>query len=127
MKGVFSGKLIKRDYMQDHTIMNGKDLDKLKARIIVQPPAGMTIDEFDNKVIEVGNSFRNNPNISYYMIPSKLTEGNCNTSTSTILLKSGVSKQIIEDIKEMIPGIRIGFESILRPWTALEQKKAVKI
>ena len=126
VKGVFSGKLIKRDYMQDHAIMNGKDLDKLKARIIVQPPAGMTIDESDNKVIEVGNSFGNNPNISYYMIPSKLTEGNCNTSTSTILLKSGVSKQIIEDIKEMIPGIRIGFESILRPWTALEQEKAVK-
>ena len=126
VKGVFSGKLIKRDYMQDHAIMNGKDLDKLKARIIVQPPAGMTIDESDNKVIDVGNSFGNNPNISYYMIPSKLTEGNCNTSTSTILLKSGVSKQIIEDIKEMIPGIRIGFESILRPWTALEQEKAVK-
>ncbi len=27
VKGVFSGKLIKRDYMQDHAIMNGKDLE----------------------------------------------------------------------------------------------------
>ncbi len=52
--------------------MNGKDLDNLKPEYCTAP-AGMTIDESDNKVIDVWKFFGNNPNISYIVIPSKLT------------------------------------------------------
>ena len=53
-------------------------------------------------------------------------QGNCNTSSSTILLKSGVSKETIEKIREQIPGIKTGFDSETKPWTSEEQKKAIK-
>ena len=66
----------------------------------------MTSEEFDNKVIDVATSFGNNSEISYFFLPSEsaLTEGNCNTSTSTILIKSGVSSSKISEIKNKFQG-----------------------
>ena len=58
--------------------------------------------------------------------PTNEIQGNCNTSSSTILLKAGVSKETIEQLKEHISGIKTGFDSKARPWTSDEQKKAIK-
>ena len=77
----------------------------------------MSEKEFDDKVIKTAESFGNNKDIKYSIIPTKTIEGNCNTSTSTILLKSGLSPKDIDKIKNEIPGISYGFSSILRPWT----------
>lgn len=85
----------------------------------------MSVEEFDRKVINVARSFGNNPNIEYFMLPgNNPTQGNCNTSSSTILHKAGVSNQQIKALRAEIPGIVSGFGSY-RPWTASEQKAAI--
>ena len=125
--GAFSGQLKQQSYEQDKLVYQGKDTEHLKAKILVNPPSGMTSEEFDNKVIDVATSFGNNSEISYFFLPSEsaLTEGNCNTSTSTILIKSGVSSSKISEIKKQIPGWSYGFSEKERPWTSEEQERAV--
>ena len=86
VKGAFSGRLMKQNYSQDVSIINGKNQDDLKQIIEITPPNGMSSEQFDQKVIDVANSFGNNPDIKYSAIPTSSTEGNCNTSTSTILI-----------------------------------------
>ena len=110
--------------------MNGLKQNHVKAKIIIEPPKNkggnnLSIKEFDKKVIEIANSFGNNPRISYFMTPLKKTHGNCNTSTSTILHKAGISDSDINNIRKSIPGLLNGFGQY-RPWTASEQKKAVQ-
>lgn len=95
-------------------------------RVDIPPPQGLSSEEFDRKVIDVAESFGNNSEILYKIIPTKVTEGNCNTSTSTILLKAGVPKAVIEFIKKNIPGIALGFNSCSKPWTKEEQEVAVE-
>lgn len=103
-------------------------IKQLKRVIKISPPEGMSSSEFDEKVISVAESFGNNEGISYNALPSRIdiTQGNCNTSTSTILLKSGISPEQIKKIKEKIPGISYGFDTQMRPWTKEEQEDAVK-
>ena len=86
----------------------------------------MSSDEFDNSVVNTINSFGNEKGIRYDILPTNNIQGNCNTSSSTILLKSGVSKETINHIKEQIPGIKTGFNTEAKPWTSDEQKKAIK-
>ena len=43
-----------------------------------------------------------------------------------IPLKSGVSKEVVNEIKEQIPGIKAGFDTEAKPWTSDEQKNAIK-
>ena len=86
----------------------------------------MKSDEFDSKVIDVINSFGNNPNIKYNLYPTREDEGNCNSSSSTILLKAGVSKETIEEIGEGMKGIHWGFSSTAKPWTKEEQEAAIE-
>lgn len=86
----------------------------------------MTEKDFEKKVSEVAESFGNNERVTYMFIPTKSTQGNCNTSSSTILLKSGLSKEELKNIKEQIPGFSTGFDSYARPWTKKEQEKAVE-
>ncbi len=119
------GSLVKYPTMDDKNVSEGKDKENVKAEIIVSPPEGMTQEQFDQKVTDVANSFGNNPEIDYSFSPTKEFEGNCNSSSSTILLKSGVSKEDIEKIKSQLPGRSWGFSSIEKPWTAEEQQKAV--
>ena len=128
IKGCISGQLKRMSYHQDKMVYSGKDTEHLKKIIEIEPPSGMSETEFDHKVESVANSFGNNKQITYHFAPtiSDMTEGNCNTSTSTILLKSGVSKSSIQNIKKEIPGISLGFSIIARPWTEQEQKNAVK-
>ncbi len=125
-KGAFNGRLMKQNYSQDLSIIRGGNQEFLKARIEIVPPNGMSSEDFDKKVIDVANAFGNNEKIKYSAIPTSQTNGNCNTSTSTILLKSGVSPELISEIKEKIPDISTGFDDKARPWTIEEQDKAVE-
>ena len=125
---IFTGTLGQQYYVQDEDVAKGKDTDNLKARIQVTPPDGMTNDEFDNKVIQVAKSFGNNKNIRYNIWPTNEIEGNCNTSTSTILIKSGVEPQEMKRIRSLIPGFPYGFSiRYAKPWTYEEQDEAVKV
>ena len=122
------GRLQAITYDQDTDIINGKNTDDLKAKITVAPPRDMSEEEFDQKVINVAKSFGNNEGIHYRIDGGSNpndTYGNCNSSTSTILLKAGVPKEQIEKIKKQIPGKKWGFESTAKPWTKEEQQKAV--
>ena len=113
-------------YQQDENVYNGIDKDNLKKMIEIPIPDGMTNEEFDKSVVNTINSFGNEKGIRYDILPTNDIQGNCNTSSSTILLKSGVSKETIEKIREQIPGIKTGFDSETKPWTSEEQKKAIK-
>ena len=125
--GAFQRRLQRCYYIQDEAIADGFEKDKLKKAIPIPPPEGMTQDEFDQKVIDVANSFGNNPEIGYLVAPLTRTKGNCNSSTSTILLKSGVSKSFIRYLQDEIPDLHWGFETSPKPWTEKEQRDAVKI
>ena len=122
-KGIYSGRLIRRHYNQDREIVERKKQDKLKARIEIEPPENITEDEFDNKVIEVANSFDENDNKRYFILPHNDNQGNCNTSTSTILIKAGVPENQIREIKKIIPGNSFGFSPKSKPWTKEDQKE----
>lgn len=128
VRGAFGGRLKRREYKQDQQVYKGNDSEHLKKIIEIVPPSGMSETEFDKVVTDVAESFGNNNGITYFLAPSTadMTEGNCNTSTSTILLKSGVSKERINDITKEIPGISCGFSVNARPWTEHEQEEAVK-
>ena len=107
----------------------GKKNENNKKCQPVPVPENMTSEEFDNKVIETINSFGNNSGIKYNIFPTGETEGNCNTSSSTILLKSGVSEEEMKKLEENIPDINTGFETQkdkAKPWTKEEQEKAVQ-
>ena len=58
------------------------------------------------------------------MIPVESSQGNCNSSTSTILYKAGVSKEKLKEIKDIIPGLDYGIGNI-KPWTKEEQIDAI--
>ena len=85
----------------------------------------MTQEEFDNKVKETASSFGNQEKISYFLDPSYPLDGNCNSSTYTILKKAGVSDEILNDLDKKIQGKHWGWGQ-LKPWTKDEQKKAIE-
>lgn len=97
----------------------------VKNRIVITPPSGMTVEQFDEMVIKTGNSFGNNPNITYCLEPFEQTQGNCNSSSSTLLYKAGVTLSRIKDLRKQISGLVWGFGDI-KPWTVEEQSKAVQ-
>ena len=113
-------------YEQDVNVYKGNDTENLKAKIEVPVPEGMSSKAFDKAVINTINSFGNEKGIRYDILPTNDIQGNCNSSSSTILLKSGVSKETVNQIGEQIPGIKTGFDSEAKPWTSEEQKEAIK-
>ena len=125
IKGATGGRLMQRRYNQDINVYNGNDTEHIKAKIPILTPANMKEEEFENRISEVAESFGNNESITYMFIPIKETQGNCNTSSSTILLKSGLSEKDLENLKTLIPGVVTGFDSYTRPWTKKEQDEAV--
>ena len=128
-ENAISGKLSRQEYNQDIQVYSDQEVGKtnpnLKARIQIPIPEGMTSESFDKKVIFTASSFGNNPNFEYGLTGLGETTGNCNTSTSTILSKSGVNKETLSKIKSEIPGFKWGFGNI-KAWTAAEQKNAVQ-
>ena len=125
IKGATGGRLMQRIYNQDIDVYNGNDTEHLKAKIPISTPANMKDEEFENRISEVAESFGNNESITYMFIPIKETQGNCNTSSSTILLKLGLSPKDLENLNKLIPGVVTGFDSYTRPWTKKEQEEAV--
>ena len=85
----------------------------------------MSSDEFDQAVINVAESYGNNEQFTYHLNPTTETTGNCNSSTSTILYKAGLSKEQIKSIGEDIPGIKWGWGRI-KAWTKTEQNDVNK-
>ncbi len=120
------GNLQQNQYYSDKLKILNQDKDNLKAKILVSPPNGMTQNEFENKVVEVVKAFGNNPEIKYFLYPYTPVQGNCNSSTSTILMKAGLSTNDINNIAKQIPGWAWGFSSQPKPWTEKEQEQAVK-
>lgn len=89
----------------------------------------MTPKEFDDKVMQTINSFGNTDGITYTIWGggADKTSGNCNTSSSTVLIKSGVDKEEMKSLESNIEGINTGFQTTTpKPWTKNEQKKALK-
>ena len=128
-KGLFlPGRLTRRQYDHDKAIYSGKNdnPELLKAKISIQAPDGMSQEDFDRKVIEVAESFGEQEGIEYSLLPWQNTEGNCNSSTSTILVKAGVDRDAIDEIGENMPGINWGFGNV-KPWTKEEQSEAIRI
>ena len=109
--GMFTGKLERLFYSQDRDVADGKRNDLIKKSFVINPPDGMTSEEFDSKVRAEAEKFAKENGQQYCVIPLTTDKGNCNTSTSTILLRAGVPKDEIERIKKLIPGVSIGFES----------------
>jgi len=126
VQGALGGRLMQQHYSQDISVFKGEDTEHVKNIIEVTPPEDMSSEEFDQKVMDVANSFGNDSGISYFMLPVSETTGNCNTCSSTILVKAGVPSEKINEIKGQIPGICTGFSDKPRPWTKKEQKAAVE-
>ena len=127
-------KLVECHYPQDKQVytdyFNGKNNDNLKGKPQrVNIPKGMTSKEFDEKVIETINSFGNKDGITYTILEggSDNTSGNCNTSSSTVLIKSGVGEAEMKSLESNIDGINTGFQTTTpKPWTRNEQEKAIE-
>ena len=126
IRGLIGDKLTRVEYNDDKAIIRGENKERLKAVIEIIPPKGMTSEEFDKKIIQTAESFGNNDNIVYDLLPITDVTGNCNSSTSTILIKSGVGEKEMKRIKAKIPGLNIGFSiDKEKPWTKEEQKKGL--
>lgn len=123
-KGDYSGPLKRVFYEQDIAIYRGKDKEHLKNSIEIKPPSGKTEDAFDNDVIKAARSFGNQDGILYKLLPTTNKEGNCNTSSSTLLYKSGISREQLKDYKKKIKGNVSGF-GVIKPWTKEEQKNTI--
>ena len=122
----FGGQLVKVSYMDEEKSIKGEAPSNfVKNRIVITPPSGMTVEQFDEMVIKTGNSFGNNPNITYCLEPFEQTQGNCNSSSSTLLYKAGGPLSRIKDLRKQISGLVWGFGDI-KPWTVEEQSKAVQ-
>ena len=125
----FSGALTQVNYFQDEQIMklDIEEQDFVKQRIIIEPPTGTTYEEFDKRVDDAAAKFGNNKNITYSALPILPTQGNCNTSTFSLLRNAGVSSRQLYKVKQKIGGLTGGGFGLIKPWTKEEQEKAVKI
>ena len=125
--GKYLGTLTRTYYKDDIDIYTHADKTLQYEAIKITPPEGMSEMEFDNNVIKAANSFYEDSNVRYDILsPSEsLDTGNCNSSTSTLLNKAGISKEKIDEIKENIPGNSYGFGDI-KPWTKEEKDKLEK-
>jgi hypothetical protein len=120
-----STPIVERNYSQDEKAVKnyfatGKD-DNIKNVVSVNVPKGKTISEFDNAVIKSAKQFRGNKTIMYRIIPLEISEGNCNTSTTSLLENAGVDKTEIDRIDSKVSGIDIGFGST-KPWTKKQRE-----
>lgn len=75
--------------------------------------------------IYIWNSFIDRTVLRYCLEPFEQTQGNCNSSSSTLLYKAGVPLSRIKDLRKRISGLVWGFGDI-KPWTVEEQSKAVQ-
>ena len=126
-----SGQLRQLSYSQDIEVISsyekGEKNDFVKGEpFVINPPNEMSEEEFDNAVIETSKTFGDVPGIQYSLFPGDdETLGNCNTSSTTLLLKAGASKEQINTIESQMSGWHWGFGTE-KPWTFEEQNNAIK-
>lgn len=126
-----SGQLVRQRYSQDEKVIssyeNGEASEYLRGNPFEIPvPEGMTTEEFDSKIIDSAKRFGNIEGIQYSLYPGEdETLGNCNTSSTTLLMQAGVSTEQIADIEKKMEGVHWGFGTV-KPWTKDEQKKAIE-
>ena len=126
------GNLVRASYTQDKKIFenffNDVQNSNLKNVFEIPTPDGVTEKDFDNRVIDIAESFYEGGNnqMNYALDPGYSNDqGNCNTSTSTILFKAGIGKNELMKMKDEMKGLTWGFGKI-RPWTKEEQEKAAQ-
>ena len=123
----FGINMLSRKYFkQDKSVFTGEDTKNLKAKIPVPVPEGKTEEEFIHDLVDAIDSYDNKDMLRYNFIPFCNAEGNCNTSTSTVLFKSGVSMECIKQIKRRISGFKTGFGFSPKPWTLKERQTAIE-
>ena len=120
---ILGGILERTSYSYDNQIRDGKSTDVDYQIIDVPIPEGMTEREFDSSIDKAAKQFESNTEINYNILPLSERTGNCNTSTTTLLKKAGVSNESIQNLKDEIKGNAYGFGQT-RPWTEEERQKA---
>ena len=119
---IIGGKLERTSYDYDNQIVKGEKT-KVDYQIIDVPvPDGLTEQEFDANIDKAAKQFEGNTEINYNIITNTRRTGNCNTSTTTLLEKAGVSKEVIKELGKQIKGNAYGFGED-RPWTKEERKQ----
>ena len=119
--------ITERNYSQDRIAVDnyfttGMD-ENIKEVIPVNVPKKMSESQFDNAVINSAKEFHGNKTIKYRIVPLRESEGNCNSSTTSLLKNAGVDDKEIDRIGTNISGISIGFGSV-KPWTEEQRKTA---
>ena len=117
------GKLERTSYDYDDQIREGKDTEVDYDIIDVPIPEGMTENMFESNIKKAAKQFEGNTEINYNILAPSEKSGNCNTSTTTLLIKAGVTEESIQKLKKEIKGNAHGFGQT-RPWTEEERKKA---
>ena len=120
--------IVERKYSQDEEAVNNyfylRKIDSNTKNVVpVNVPKGMSESEFDDAVINSARQFRDNKTIKYRIVPTSENEGNCNTSTTSLLKNAGVNEQEIDRIDSEVSGIDIGFGTT-KPWTKEQRKSA---
>ena len=125
----FGMNMLSRKYFeQDRNVYMGEDTKNLKAKIKIPVPDGKTEEEFIRDLITVIDSYdsaESSDLIHYNFIPMCCDEGNCNSSTSTVLYKAGVSLETIKEINRHLSGFSTGFGFSPMPWVLTERRTAV--
>jgi len=124
---MYGDKLIRVQYKQDirayQDYFNGKTNNNIKKVIKIVPTKNINKDEFEKRVISAADLYDNNDGyMKYSLLPLGSFEGNCHSSSSTLLYKAGVSQKELQSIKDKLPGIVTGFGNI-KSWTKEEQEK----
>ena len=107
-----------------------RNRDLIKESFVIEAPKGMSQNEFDDKVVKVANSMGKDESYVYSIYPIYEDEGNCNSSTYTILDIAGADKNLLKEIENKVVTTlftdikcgAVGF-GMRKPWTKEEREK----
>ncbi|MBQ0048352.1 MAG: hypothetical protein KBT33_12775 [Prevotellaceae bacterium] len=118
--------LARKFFLQDQKVYTGEDKKNLKAKIKIPVPQGKTEEQFIHDLIEAIDQYDATDMLRYNFIPLLHAEGNCNTSTSTILQRSGVPMSFIHKMNRSIFAFNTGFAFRPKPWTLSERRTVLQ-
>ena len=115
------------EYFYDANGALVKDLNKGISNIEYDILGNLKCITFSNdfKTKYVYDAAGNKLRTTYESVVTNTTEGNCNTSITTLLKKAGVSDGEINRIKNQIPEFKTGFGDV-KPWSDEERKEALR-
>ena len=115
------------EYFYDANGALVKDLNKGISNIEYDILGNLKCITFSNdfKTKYVYDAAGNKLRTTHESVVTNTTEGNCNTSTTTLLKKAGVSDGEINRIKNQIPEFKTGFGDV-KPWSDEERKEAFR-